>query len=752
MADGTRSSDGTPFGSALRYWRTKRNLTLRVLAPKVHSNFGQLGKVERGQAPPTRDLATLCEEVLHTGGKLIDAYHREIGRARPRELPPPPVVLVGRERHLGELDEALTHRSPDAPALVVIDGPAGVGKTTVALKWAHQIAHWFPDGHLYADLKGFSPGQEAELPERILARFCTALGANGIPEDVEGRAALFRSLVSDSRVLIFLDNAANAEQVKPLLPGSAGCAVIVTSRRVLPGLTVAHDARRIAMAPLTTTDSINVISRIIGTRRVEAEPGAAAELARLCGHLPLALRVAAEQAVLHPNRPISDLVRDLGNEDERLDRLETDDDLTAPRAVFSATYHGLADSTARVFRHLGLHRGPHLSSRAIAALVGMSDREARTALRQLGAVHMLDTIAPGASPDTAQLHDLLRAYAHELVADSETPVQRRDAAHRLVAWYLHSLRAAGDTIAPGCAAPLVLPELPNGVTPMAFATARDAMVWYDNEQPNFVAIAQMAVEYALRGVAWIFAVVLWPYLIIRKPWHVWRDTHLLGIDTARAEHDELGEGWVATQWAEALRQQGQLDDAERLYDHIHDLRERSGDQFGLLYGLVGAARLAVDRGRHDLARALAHKAELKFAEIGDREGQVRALHVTASVFVAAGEPERGSEVLNDALELVRNVDRPSVRRPLLSALADIHIAREDFDGALEALDRAAKEHAAVLDRWAEAELRRRAGDLRHQLDSPEEAKQDWTRARELYGQLGDEESVTELNNSLQQLH
>jgi tetratricopeptide (TPR) repeat protein len=274
--------------------------------------------------------------------------------------------------------------------------------------------------------------------------------------------------------------------------------------------------------------------------------------------------------------------------------------------------------------------------------------------------------------------------------------------------------------------------------------------WYDSEQANFVAIAQMAVDYRFPGVAWKFAVVLWPYLTIRRPWHVWRDTHLIGMETARAEHDEHGEGWIATQWAEALRQQGQIEESQRLYDHILALRERSGDQFGLVNGLVGAARLAVQRGRLDRARTLAHEAERTFAEQGQLEGQVRALHVTASIHVAEGQPELGCDVLNQALELVGDVDRPSVRRPLFSALADIYIAREDFDGALDALDQAAKEHAVVDDRWAEADLRRRAGDLRHQLDRLEEAQHDWTRARDLYAQLGDEESVTTLENRIQQ--
>lgn len=750
MGGARRGSDGSPFGGTLRKWRTLRGLNLRELAEMVHSNFGQLGKIERGETRPTRELVTRCEEALRSRGELIDAYHREIGRARPRELPPAPVVVVGRERHLAELDEALVGRSADAPSLVVIDGQAGVGKTTMALKWAHQVAHWFPDGQLYCDLKGFSLGQQAEAPARVLARFCIALGATSIPEDLEGRAALFRSLVSSSRVLIVLDNAANAEQVKPLLPGSAGCAVIVTSRRVMPGLTVAHDARRLRVAPLTMTDSITVISEIIGSRRVEAEPDAAAELAWLCGHLPLALRVAAELADLHPHRRIADLVEDLGDEDERLDRLDTDDDLTTPRAVFSASYHGLADSAARVFRYLGLHRGPHLSSRAIAALAGTSEREARTALRQLGAVHMLDTIAPGTSPDTAQLQDLLHAYARELVTAFETPAQRHVAAQRLILWFLHSMRAAGDVITPRCMAPLVLPELPADVRPESFATARDAVSWCDREQVNLVAISRMAAEYGPPGAAWKLAVASWPYMIIRTPWHVWRDTHQVGLETARAEHDELGEGWVATQWAEALRQQGRLEEAQQYYDHLRALRERSGDQYGSIYGLVGEARLALDRGQHDRARSLAQEAELKFGELGDLEGRVRALHVEARAFIAEGQPDPGFTLLHRALDLVDNVDRPNLRRPLLSTIADLHIARDNLEGALDALDRAAKEHAVIDDRLAEADLRRQAGDLRHRLHRSDDAEQDWLRARELYDELGDLKAVAALDTNLQQ--
>lgn len=748
MMASTRASDGSTFGSALQYWREIRGFpSLRKFAPTVHVSYTQLHRIERGDTRASRDFVTRCEQVLQTGGKLIDAWQRESGRARPRELPLAPALLVGRTRHLAELDGAFARRAVDSPPLLVIDGPAGVGKTALALKWAHRVADKFPDGQLYADLRAFSTADQPEDPARVLSWFCTSLGATGIPESLESRAALFRTLTAGARILIVLDNADDAEQVSPLLPGSASCTVIITSRRILPGLTIAHDGHRISVGPLAEADSIELVTTIIGPERADAEPSAAAELTRLCGHLPLALRVVADLADSHRQRPLADLVQDLSDDDERLDRLDTDD-RTAPRTVFSRTYRVLPDSAARVFRLLSLYRGS-LTASAVAALAGIPIRDARTAMRYLASVHLLDTTSHDSSPDTARLHDLLHTYAHELLAAIETPAERHAAAHRLTLWYLHAIRAAGDVIAPRCTAPLDLPSLPDEVLPLKFATIQAALAWCDRERINLPTITRMAAQYGPPGTAWRIAVALWPYLVIRRPWDTWRDTHLIAIDATETEHDDHGEAWVRAQWAFALQRQGLLDEAQRHYDHIQSLHERAGNQYGSIHGLVGAARLALDRSEHDIAQALATQAERKFVELGDLQGQARVLEVSARVHAAQGKIIGGLELLHHALNLVEPVGSPIVRGPLLTAMADINILGDDLPAALDALDRAAQEYQLIEDYLTEADLRQRAGDIHHQLHRREEATSQWNRARNIYTMLGDHQTAAALHEKIQ---
>lgn len=749
MTVNTRASDGSTFGAALQYWRTIRGFpSLRKFAPTVHVSYTQLHRIERGEKRASRDFVTRCEEVLQTGGKLIDAWQREGGRARPRELPLAPALLVGRDHHLAELDAAFARRAVDSPLLLVIDGPAGVGKTALALKWAHRVADKFPDGQLYADLRAFSTVGQPEDPARVLSWFCTSLGATGIPESLESRAALFRTLTSGVRILIVLDNADDAEQVTPLLPGSATCTVIITSRRILPGLTIAHDGHRTSVGPLSESDSIELVAKIIGPERAAAEPSAAAELTRLCGHLPLALRIVADLADSHRQRPLADLVQDLSDDDERLDRLETDD-RTAPRTVFSRTYRVLPDSAARVFRLLGLYRGPLIAS-AVAALAGITIREARTAMRHLASVHLLDTTSPDSSPDTARLHDLLHTYAHELLVATETPAERHTAANRLTLWYLHAIRAAGDVIAPRCTAPLDLPPLSDDVTPPTFTTIQTALAWCDHERTNLPTITRMAAQHGPPGTAWRIAVALWPYLVIRRPWDTWRDTHLIAIDATETEHDDHGEAWVRTQWAFALRRQGLLDEAQRHYDRLQPLHERAGNQYGAIHGLVGAAQLALDRSQHDTAQALATQAEHRFIELGDPQGQTRALDVSARVHAAQGKTTEGLKLLHHALNLVEGIDSPIVRGPLLTAIADIHILRNDLPAALDALDLATQTHQLINDHLTEADLRQRAGDIHHQLHRREEATSQWNRARDIYTMLGDHQTAAAMHDKIQQ--
>ncbi|MGB3439472.1 MAG: helix-turn-helix domain-containing protein [Actinophytocola sp.] len=742
MAQGTREGDrrNTPFGDALRYWRKQRGLSQRALAPKIETDHSRLSRIETGQIEASRDEVTRADRILRTGGALVAAYQRQRGgRPRPRELPAAPGWLGGRDTQLDALDKALAGRNCDAPLLVVIDGPAGAGKTALALRWAHRNAHEFPDGQIYADLKAFAPeGQQIDLAT-VLFGFCRALGASAeeIPDTLNDRASLWRSLMAGTRRLVMLDNVATADDVRLLMPGAAECTVVVTSRRVLSALAVTHEAHRVPVGPLEPDHSASLMTHFIGERAL-GEFAAVAELTRLCGHLPLALRVAAELAVVHPARSLADLADEIGA--ERLEALEADES-TAPRAVFSWTYRDLPDDAARVFRLLGLQRGRRISIPAIAALAGISVRQARSAVRQLRAVHMLDTTSNDAA-EVVGVHDLLHAYAMELVEAAETPAARDAARHRLVLWTLHTVRAAGQALAPDGTTNLDLPDLPTGLEPLTFADPEIALSWCDRERENLLAVSNLAATHGPPGATWRLAIAMWDWLSIRRPWDLWRDTHLLGIRAASAEHDSHGEAWVTGHWAEALRRQGHLDEARELSDRVLEFQRRGGDNHKKVWAVVVAANIALDQGdlerAHDLVdQVLRHDRDEQV--VADRDANASIHVVAARTLSARGEHDAALTYLDRADDLLPH-GKAARRHHLLPARAAVHLARGDYTAALEALDRAADGHAAVQDLCSEAEARTRCGNLRAELpegDPDRKPVPDWARARDLMTQLGE---------------
>ena len=427
------------FGAKLKDWRQRRGVPLRQFATRVGYSFGQISKVEQGTRRANRDFAERCDAALNAGGALIEAWIVSAGLVRPSQLPPAPARLEGRLRQLNELDAAVTGRAPGAPAVVVIDGPAGAGKTALALYRAHRATDQFIDGQLYADLQGFAPRtQPPATPDTVLTWFCLALRAPNIPETLQQKTALFRSLLHVRRVLIVLDNAASAEQVEPILPAAEGCAVIITSRRVLSRLAMHYDARRVTVGPLAEADSICLLRYLIGHERADAEPEAVRKLAELCGNLPLALRIAADLVGRHPHRQIADLAAELDDQDARLDNLETDDDRT-PRAVLSWSYQVLPELAARVFRFLGLHDGPTISIHAAATLTGEPVLAPRQAIRQLASLHLAEMV----SSETITMHELVRDYARVLAREHLTEEERQTAVQRIAEWYERTSREAG---------------------------------------------------------------------------------------------------------------------------------------------------------------------------------------------------------------------------------------------------------------------------------------------------------------------
>jgi tetratricopeptide (TPR) repeat protein len=734
------------FGPQLRRWRQEvRRLSLRQLAPRVRYSASYLGKIEQGVRRADRELAERCDVELGAGGELLSAWQAENRVVLPAQLPAAPGRFVGRDTHLAAMDRSIEDgRAPGAPGLVVIDGPAGVGKTALALRWAHQRASRFPDGQLYADLGGFAPSAELPVrPGKVLEWFCTALGASSLPDSLDERASLYRTLLANRRVLVVLDNAANSHQVEPLLPASAGCVTIVTSRRVLSGLTVGADADRLAVGPLSEPDAVALVAQLIGSERAAAEPDDVTDLAQLCGYLPLALRIAAERVAAHPYQPIAPLVAEIGTVGRRLDELETGDSATV-RSVFSWSYTDLSPEAASLFRRLGLHRGPHLSAPAAAALCGVPLPQVRRYLRELTEVHLLE----GEPGDVYRMHDLLRAYALDLTGTEDDPVDRTAAVQRLTTWYLHTVWAAGRALTPQRMNPLQLIAAAPAVEPLSFDDHRDALDWCDAELQNFAPIVRMALDHGPTGAAWQLAVALWDYLEIRKPWGVWLQTHEGAQAAALLEGDLFGEGWVTTNLAEAMRLQGKLDLSQRMFDSALALRQRVGDRHGIAWTQAGSAFLAIDRGLIDTARDFAHRAHEAFVHFDDPEGQAAALLILGAVHRAGGHHNDASAVLTEALRLAEIVDIPGGRARIYAEIAKVDQARGELGEAVMMLDQAAKEYDRAADGWSTARMRTRRGDLLYQQGQLTQAHEDWTDALSYYEQARDRAGAAAITRRL----
>ncbi|MBF9130517.1 hypothetical protein I0C86_16335 [Plantactinospora sp. S1510] len=373
----------------------------------------------------------------------------------PAQLPPKLSVFVGRDPELDQLDAALLpgRDEPTGVLIAVVSGTAGVGKTTLAVHWAHRQADRFPDGQLHVDLRGFEPTGSVLEPARALRGFLTALGVppQRIPAELVEQAALYRSLLTGRRMLIMLDNAADAEQVHPLLPGSPGCAVIVTSRNRLSGLVATAGARPLLLDLPPAAEARQLLIRRIGADRVAAEPAAVDELISHCARLPLALAVAAARTAANPTFPLRALARELRSTDSRLAGFADGDTGTDVRAVFSWSYQTLSPPAARLFRLLGLHPGPNIGTSAAASLLGVPVEEVRPSLAELSRANLLVERTPG----RYGCHDLLRAYSAELARELEPEAERAEAIRRVLDHYLRTAHAAARswqfawTIAPG---------------------------------------------------------------------------------------------------------------------------------------------------------------------------------------------------------------------------------------------------------------------------------------------------------------
>ncbi|GAA4439859.1 AfsR/SARP family transcriptional regulator [Phytohabitans houttuyneae] len=645
-------------------------------------------------ADPGPELQAVHQAILRgEGGPPPPAATAAASQHTPAQLPADVAAFTGRGDELERLDAILAAPGGTAAAAVVlsaVSGTAGVGKTALAIHWAHQVRGRFPDGQLYVNLRGYDPDQPVTAAD-ALARFLAALGVPGpeIPLDQDERAARYRSALAGRRMLILLDNASSAEQVRPLLPGTGGCAVVITSRDRLAGLVARDGAHRLDLDLLPPADAYALLHRLIGDR-THAEPVATASLVDLCARLPLALRVAAELAVSRPGTSLTRLAGELAERQRRLELLDAGGDPRSTVAmVFSWSIQHLPPEAARTFRLLGLHPGADADAYAVAALTGADLAATRRDLDTLTRAHLVDPTAPG----RYGMHDLLRAYAASLASTQDTEDTRSAALDRLYAYYLATAMTAMDHLYP--AESHRRPRVPPPSTPSpALAGAGSARAWLDAERAALVA----TVRGAPPGSAYptLLSTTLFRYL----------------------------DG-------------GHYTDAMAVHDAAYEAARQAGDLAGQAHALRGIGAVHLKLGRYTAAAEHFEQAATLFAKADDLAGQAVALTALGTVEQRQGTYASAADHHQQAMALFRQAGDGSGEGRALNNLAIIETLLGRHAESARHHEEAATLARQAGDGSGEAAALNNLGLVEQRLGRDEEAAEHHRQAVALFRQLGD---------------
>jgi tetratricopeptide (TPR) repeat protein/transcriptional regulator with XRE-family HTH domain len=641
-------------------------------------------------APPRHDPAVRgpagpgADSVPSTGTAIVAAPARSgtpaASRPRAAQLPADVPAFTGRVEHLRQLDALLGDAAggPRAVMISAITGTAGVGKTALAVHWAHRVRDRFPDGQLHIDLQGFAPTGPLR-PIDALTRFLHALGAprDQVPVDEDEAASMYRSLLTDKRVLILLDNAGNADQIRPLLPASPACFVLVTSRNRLTGLAARDGARRIDLGLLTADEAGTLLARIVEPERVRAEPGACAEAARACAYLPLALRIAAAHIAEEPHLSIAEYVARLTT-DNRITALSVvDDDQAAVRATFDLSYQHLPREAQRVFRLLGLAPGRDITADAAAALVAADDVDrVRITLDRLTAGHLLDQQSPG----RYSFHDLLRHYATERARADDSEADRQAAVRRLLSWYLRTADGASRLLYP---AALRLPPAGGEATAQARFTDHSALAWLEAERVNLVAAARHAARHGPRRIAWLLTDALRGYFSGHLHLIDWLTAAHAAAAAAEAEGDLTGQSVAQLNLADPLRRLSRYEDAIEHYHRTLALSREVGWLDGQATALANISGAHLFLGRLPQAAYHLNQALRIDRQTGRRAGEASRLNNLGVVHWQMGQLGKSAQYYREALTLQPTTGVRLATADSLSNLAEVYHALGQFDAALD---------------------------------------------------------------------
>jgi DNA-binding SARP family transcriptional activator/Tfp pilus assembly protein PilF len=589
---------------------------------------------------PGPELRRLHGELL-AGQDLTWGAFRTPASPVPRELPAVPPVFIGRDDALGLLDRS------DRPVLV-ITGAGGVGKSTTALHWAHLAAHRFPDGQLHAELHGFSPQGAPTDPADVLARFLQALGVppREIPEGLDARAALYRTVSADRRLLVVLDNARDTAQVTPLLPGAGPARTLVTSRNRLTGLFVAHRAGAVALPLLTAPEAHRLLAARLGAAALEREPEAAEAIVDACAGLPLALAVASARAEIEPDRPLAELAAQLRGEG-LLDALDTGEAGGGVRAVISWSYRSVGREAARLFRALTAVPGPTASVEAAASLAGVPVPAARRLLDELAGARLAVETAPG----RFDAHDLLRAFAVERAEIEDAPKRREAALRRLVLHYLHSAHLASRLLVPGRPPLEDLPDAGPAVAVAPLTTSAEAQAWYDAETTALIALVERCGDLGWDDLCWPLAWTAMETLQRRNRWRAWMAVEQRALASAERLGNRRWQAHSQRRLGRILGLLGELDEARAKFELALAVFAELGDAQGEAAGFKNLGHIEYLQGRHQAAVDCNVAALERYERLGDVNGQADALNNIGWCLAQLGEYDEAERRCRQGMDL-----------------------------------------------------------------------------------------------------
>jgi DNA-binding SARP family transcriptional activator/tetratricopeptide (TPR) repeat protein len=677
----------------------------------------------------------------------VQAPHRVV----PAQLPPGLHAFTGRTEELARLDElldrsatspsdhaiparAIPAHDPTRPVALVItavSGTAGVGKTTLAVHWAHRVADRFPDGQLYVNLRGFDPGGTVVDPATAVRGFLDALEVRPerIPADPAAQAALYRSLTAGKRMLVVLDNARDEEQVRPLLPGSSSCLVVVTSRNQLTGLVASEAAHQLTLDVLSTVESRRLLAGRLGAGTVAAQPFAVDRIIAACARLPLALAVAAARAKV-TGFPLATLAAQLDDAGGRLDVLDAGDTMTRVRAVFSWSYAALTPDAARLFRLLGLSAGPDISVPAAASLAGQAPREVRSLLAELVRANLLTDHGPG----RYSFHDLLRGYATEL-AHLEPPDVVRAARLRVFDHYVHTAVAADRMVDPARdPMPVPLGRASRGTRAESPADQPAAMRWLSTERHVLLATLRQAGDTGFDTHAWQLAWGLDRLLDRRGHWldliSAWRGAlgaarRLGDVDAQAVAHRLLGSANIRL---------GLYDDAHHHLGHALDLFARAANQTGLVYAYRDRAILWERQGRPDRALDDAEQA-LLLSEAATHRAQAYALNAVGWCRAQLGDHARAVGYCQRALALHQQLGDLAGQAATWDSLGYAHDHLGHHAVAIDCYEQALAIYRQLSYNYYQATTLLRLGDTHHAAGSTTAARGAWEAALDILTEL-----------------